>query len=350
MGARDFNGAREGSRREGRDHPDARTHVANSVDLAREVVRLKAALAAARRENVLYGHIAHALAQGCIDLFYVNLDTGAYVEYFTDDAQSSLTARRQAGDFFESCEREAKLFVHEEDRGEFVTAMNREFLLEALSSSKTFEMTYRRLRDGKTIFVNMRVTRMEDDGSHIVIAVTDVDQLVRKRLADKRMQEERLDRMWRQVTVDALTGVKNKRAYLEAAGRLDRQIAEKSVSPFAVVVLDVNDLKKVNDSCGHQAGDMLLKRVCKMICNVFKHSPVFRIGGDEFAVIAQGEDHVSLQARIAEVQEHNERSLQAGGAVVACGVADFAGEASVAEMFERADRNMYEDKARLKSR
>lgn len=154
----------------------------NHDDLVREVIRLEAACEAARNEGIVYNRIAHALAQGCIDLLYVNMDTDEYVEYHTDDEHSSLTERRRAADFFENCKQEAKLFVHEEDQIAFVAAMNREFLSKALSRSKTFEMTYRRMKDGNYIFVNMRISQMEDDGRFIVIAVTDIDELVRKRL------------------------------------------------------------------------------------------------------------------------------------------------------------------------
>ena len=272
------------------------------------------------------------------------------MEYSTDDAHDSLTEIRRASDFFECCKREAELFVHEEDRAAFVAAMNGGFLFDALSRSKSFEMSYRRMLDGDMIFVNMRVSRMEDDRRFVVIAVTDVDELVRRRRAEERMQEERLEHMRSLADVDALTGVKNKHAYLEAEALLDRQIVEQSISPFAIVMCDVNDLKKVNDTAGHQAGDELLINACKTICDVFKHSPVFRIGGDEFTVIAQGDDYAQLEDRLAEMRDHNEQALQSGEAVIAFGAAWYRGDASVDTVFDRADRNMYENKNRLKLR
>lgn len=320
------------------------------ANLLKEIDRLKTAYEKAINENIIYSHVAHALAQGCVDLFYVNIDTGEYVEFHTDDAHSALTERRRDTDFFESCKREAKLFVHTDDQAAFVAAMNQEFLTNALSQSKAFEMAYRRIKDEKQIFVNMRVSRMEDDKRFIVIAVTDIDELVRKRLAEERMQEERLEHVRSLASIDALTGVKNKHAYLEMEARLDRQIVEQSILPFAIVTLDVNDLKKVNDTAGHQAGDELLQTACKTICDIFKHSPVFRIGGDEFAVIAQGEDYEHLEELIGKMRDHNAEALKSGGSVIACGMAWFRSDTCVATVFERADRNMYEDKNRLKSR
>jgi len=319
------------------------------ADLRQEVARLEDACEAAYNQSVVYGRIAHALAQDCVDLFYVNMDTDEYVEYHTDDEHSLLAERRRGSDFFESCKREAELYVHEEDRAAFVAAMNREFLSKMLSRSKTFEMSYRRIVDGRPFFVNMKVSRMEDDPRFVVIAVTDVDELVRRRRAEERMQEERFERMRSIANVDALTGVKNKHAYLEVEAQMDRQIAEHTVPPFAIVVLDVNDLKKINDTAGHHAGDELIQDACKTICDIFKHSPVFRIGGDEFAVIAQGDDYTHLEERLGAMRSRNAQAMRCDGPTIACGTAWFRDDTCVATVFDRADRNMYQNKSRLKS-
>ena len=114
------------------------------------------------------------------------------------------------------------------------------------------------------------------------------------------------------------------------------------------MVLDVNDLKKVNDSAGHEAGDQYIRDACRIICNTFKHSPVFRIGGDEFAVIAQGDDYARIENLIVRMKEYNAQALGSGGIVIACGMARNKGDASVAPVFERADQIMYENKSDLK--
>ena len=89
---------------------------------------------------------------------------------------------------------------------------------------------------------------------------------------------------------DALTGVGNKAAYIKKAEEINRQVAENGAE-FAVVMIDMNNLKQVNDDHGHKAGDLYIKGCCHMICDAFKHSPVFRIGGDEFVVLLQGTDY-----------------------------------------------------------
>ena len=82
--------------------------------------------------------------------------------------------------------------------------------------------------------------------------------------------------------------------------------------------------------------------------NVLKHSPVYRIGGDEFAVIAQGHDYEHIDELLREIGDHNATASQAGGIVVACGMAKFEDDGSVAPVFERADLNMYKKKSDLK--
>ncbi len=142
--------------------------------------------------NRTYAHIAQALARGYTDLFHVNMDTEAFVEYRTDDDLGVLCESRRGPDFFASCAREAKLYVHPEDQAAFVAAMNRDFLAAALDRSRVFEMTYRRIKDGRAFYVHMKVSRMADDGRFIVIAVSDIDELMRQRQAEARMQEERI--------------------------------------------------------------------------------------------------------------------------------------------------------------
>jgi len=84
--------------------------------------------------------------------------------------------------------------------------------------------------------------------------------------------------------VDALTGVRNKRAFEEETLELNN-----GEERFGFVMFDVNYLKKVNDEYGHEKGDIYIKGACDLICRVFSHCPVYRMGGDEFiAVLREG--------------------------------------------------------------
>ena len=147
-----------------------------------------------------------------------------------------------------------------------------------------------------------------------------------------------------QADSDALTGVKNKHAYIDLEGQINQTIEEGNPKPFAVVIFDINGLKRVNDTEGHVAGDDFIRSACKLICDVFKHSPVFRVGGDEFAVIAEDEDYVDIEERVEEVEKRNQKNRESGQATVACGFARYDGETDVMSVFKKADARMYENK------
>ena len=88
-----------------------------------------------------------------------------------------------------------------------------------------------------------------------------------------------------------------------------------------------------------------------MICRRFKHSPVFRIGGDEFVAVLQGDDYRYRKALLDEFEHIVEMNLHAGRVVVASGLATFrpGSDSSYRKVFERADRRMYERKNALKA-
>ena len=115
------------------------------------------------------------------------------------------------------------------------------------------------------------------------------------------------------------------------------------------MILDVNDLKKVNDTAGHQAGDQFIRDACKVICDIFTHSAVFRVGGDEFAVISQGKDYACMEELLARMSERNARASKTGEVMIACGMARYENDACVAAVFKRADQAMYENKSKLKA-
>ena len=149
---------------------------------------------------------------------------------------------------------------------------------------------------------------------------------------------------------DPLTGVKNKLAYLEILAKMENRMEEGSLTQYGVVVFDVNGLKKVNDTLGHDKGDEYIRSACRLICVQFKHSPVYRIGGDEFAAILEGGDFenrdVLLRAFEAVVEENREK----GKVVVSSGMAVYqpGEDSSYNDVFRRADKNMYERKKYLK--
>ncbi len=172
--------------------------------------------------------------------------------------------------------------------------------------------------------------------------------VMRRRAQDS---ESLLDRVWTMANTDPLTGVRSKHAYAEKEKSMDEQIADNTAAEFAVVVCDLNNLKKVNDTFGHKAGDEYIKSASAMICEIFRHSPVYRTGGDEFVVWLSGRDYESRNALVKEIREKAAANIGSGRAVVAVGMSEFlpGTDNRMHSIFERADAEMYEEKKRLKS-
>ena len=151
---------------------------------------------------------------------------------------------------------------------------------------------------------------------------------------------------------DALTSVRNKGAFDIYTRELEQALFHSPDSlRFAVGVFDCDNLKTINDRYGHDKGDIYLKTASALICRVFQHSPVFRIGGDEFAVILQHDDYRNRNALI--------RLFDAGNAEICAsarepweqtrismGIAEFNPntDSSVGDVTRRADKRMYENK------
>ncbi len=150
---------------------------------------------------------------------------------------------------------------------------------------------------------------------------------------------------------DPMTGVKNKHAFITKEKNMNENLAGDPNMTFAVVVCDVNGLKKINDTLGHQAGDEYIKSACKMICDIFEHSPVFRIGGDEFTAILTGTDYDNRNLLMQVLHDLSVKHISSGGAVVSggCAIYDPSTDKNFHNVFERADSLMYEEKKNLKS-
>ena len=156
----------------------------------------------------------------------------------------------------------------------------------------------------------------------------------------------------KRVYVDALTSVRNKGAYSTYLEEMQNRLeAAGGQMAFAVGVFDCDDLKAVNDKFGHDKGDVYLKTASRLICRVFQHSPVFRIGGDEFSVILQNDDFRNRDALVRQFEKGMEEiNLSTGNqweqVRVAMGIAvyDPRGDHFVIDVVRRADKTMYENK------
>jgi diguanylate cyclase (GGDEF)-like protein/PAS domain S-box-containing protein len=206
----------------------------------------------------------------------------------------------------------------------------------------SYQLEKRYLRgDGATIWAQLSVSLVRDaqgNAGNLVLQVQDITD--RKRLDGER---ERL------ATRDDLTGLHNRRFFERALEEQLRRV-ERYREQAAVLVLDLDDFKSVNDTLGHHAGDQLLKHVGKVVAERLRSSDVLaRLGGDEFAVLLPHADDESaaevaaaLQVEFARQPAHIEgRDIVAAASI---GVAVLAADDSIDDALRRADRAMYRAK------
>ena len=174
---------------------------------------------------------------------------------------------------------------------------------------------------------------------------------IRKFSKDKLEEEKETSRTFRNMAnTDSLTGVRNKHAYSEMEAALNQQIQAGEIEKLAVVVGDINGLKRVNDTQGHAAGDQLIKDACALICEYFTHGAVFRVGGDEFVVLLQGKGYDTMTEVISSLNARVEENMKENGVVVSVGYSALTPEdRQLRDVFERADQMMYERKKELKT-
>jgi diguanylate cyclase (GGDEF)-like protein len=186
--------------------------------------------------------------------------------------------------------------------------------------------------------------------------ITGDQRLALRRLADTAMTTLELRRATRraqtQASIDSLTGLANRQALVV---EIERAIArqQRGGSRFGLVYIDLDGFKRVNDSCGHAAGDQVLREVGVAITEALRASDTAgRLGGDEFAILLDGGD-LDAQGAAERVRAHIAgRLLAAGYAVTASiGAVEFATCPDTADAaLNFADELMYAAKRSGKNR
>ena len=153
---------------------------------------------------------------------------------------------------------------------------------------------------------------------------------------------------------DSLTGLRNTNSYWAWINDFDKEIETKEIV-FGVMVLDINYLKETNDRYGHDVGNMLITSAARIISDIFKRSPVFRIGGDEFLVIIQNRDLEDLEELIRNFDDEcNNVSVKTDKENIPVSIAkgfaryDSEKDSNFIDVFNKADDAMYENKREMK--
>jgi len=177
--------------------------------------------------------------------------------------------------------------------------------------------------------------------------LADENALLRASLAEMRGRLEELEQL---ADTDTLTPLPNRRRFVRELERVVAQ-ANRHKTPAAVLYIDLDSLKSINDSHGHFAGDAALIHVAKLLGGLIRSTDIAaRIGGDEFGLILDHLDHnsaIETAERIGAYIANN--PLDLGSATVALevsiGTATILPGDTLDDVMKRADRNMYIAKA-----
>lgn len=148
-----------------------------------------------------------------------------------------------------------------------------------------------------------------------------------------------LDRLERLSSTDLLTGLYNR----NKLNAFMNEIAESEDAPTALLFLDINGLKRVNDKEGHISGDHLIKRAANTLISVFTENDIFRVGGDEFVVVLRNYDEKQVHEFIDKLQ----RKAKKNDVSFALGYAMTNTSKDIEELLKEADARMYEDKRKF---
>ncbi len=300
-----------------------------------------------QKKHITFSQIAESLAVNYDVIYYVDAEDSSYISYECHNIYGKLDMKKSGDDFYTDAREDIPQIVHKNDHDMMLEFLDRDYMISALKDRKRSSIDYRIMGGGITHHVRMTV-RKTSDGTHFIIGIENIDAEVKR----EKQHLKALNTEKELARRDELTGVKNKTAYNELEKSVQSNIdSGMDYLPFALVVSDANNLKKINDSEGHITGDKYIRESAMILCDIFSHSPVFRVGGDEFVVFLRGGDYSKREQLMKNLHTRVRENLQSGsGPVLASGMAEFVpgSDALVSDIFDRADREMYANKQDLK--
>ncbi len=247
-----------------------------------------------------------------------------------------------------------------------ITYINKNYI-SRLSVLNEYIEEYSRDRDYRiTEKIQNDITKNDEIGSLAWRIVAMINQ-IHCQLTDMKMVSETLSSTNEKVQKltelseqDGLTMLGNKLAFARTEQRLNSRISDKEmVVPvkFAIIMMDMNYLKKINDTYGHDKGDIALKKLTEYInlaISSEKHARAFRIGGDEYSIVLEDYESPENVSVIVETIRHylltDTSELPWEHISAAIGYSEFsANDTSFADVFKRADDEMYQNKKQMKA-
>ena len=297
------------------------------------------------KRSIVFSQVAESLARQYGMIYYIDTETDDYFEFTSSQEYRNFNINPSGSDFFVTSQKNVPVIIHPDDQERVFAALDKNTMLEAMKDGGTFTMTYRLMLAGGSSYTRMSVF-WASDHRHLIMGMMDIDSEVKR----EKEIAKKLYLVNEKVYRDEMTGVKNKNAFQEREEAMQEQIRQGKLDEFAVVVCDLNGLKAINDTYGHKAGDEYIIKACRMICEIFQHSPVFRLGGDEFAAILTGRDYLIRKELVLALHDRSVENIGTENVVISGGYSDFrpGEDTSFHDVFVRADAQMYEEKQLLK--
>lgn len=228
-------------------------------------------------------------------------------------------------------------------------------------ASRRFAQT--KSKADESAFSDLKI-KTHDELEELAEAMKDMEVQVNTNMKELIEMNEKLtttqhtaSEMSKLANLDALTGVGNNMSYDNYVKKIEEDIQNGNLKKFGVAMIDLNSLKQINDEHGHNTGNEAIIKLSQMVRETFAHSPVYRIGGDEFVVILQGADYDNSALLI----EHFNSVMQANSSdpslpvkdriIAALGYSEFNSETDKCydDVFIRADNDMYTKKNEMKN-
>lgn len=233
----------------------------------------------------------------------------------------------------------ADLYTVPEDRKKFVRFFNRDHLLEKhRAGNDELSLDYRRYNKAGGIFWARAEAQMVDDPFvgvvRLFVLIQDVDSEKRRSLELRRLSQ-----------TDPLTGLYNRAALVKRLGRVLRR---GTATRHALIILDIDHFKELNDTYGHRFGDTVLQEVASALKDSLRNNDFSgRLGGDEFMIFMRGlSDTATIGTRLNVLRNRlRSLSLTELPLTISIGVAlfPFHGK-SFQELYDKADRALYKAK------
>ncbi|MGV8130976.1 MAG: GGDEF domain-containing protein [Candidatus Pacearchaeota archaeon] len=167
-----------------------------------------------------------------------------------------------------------------------------------------------------------------------------------------RQLESNIDLLYELATIDEKTGVYNNK-FFKTISEMELDKAKREIGPLSLMILDLDNFKKLNDTYGHLIGDEILKRLALVLKNnIRKYDIISRFGGEEFVILLPNTQikRAKLVCERIRREVQNDRELKKYSVTFSGGLTEYKKGDSVKKMQLRADKAVYQAKKKGKNR